>query len=485
MQWWVIRRRVHTAWLIACASVGFLVGVALVRHIDQTFFAPLPWLLLALLGLGVACWKQRLYVVPLVIVAAALLGLWRGSAERVHIVPYEKLYGLTVQVSGTVNEDVDTGKGGKMALRLGDITIGDQAYGGKLWVAVSTKADIKRGDRVTVEDTLDAGFGNFAGAMYQARLVEAKRPQPGDVARQARDWFADAIRRAVDEPQASLGIGYLVGQKTGLPEDLEKALQIAGLTHIVVASGYNLTILVRFARRSLEKVSKYLSTLFAGSMVAAFVAITGASPSMTRAGLVAGLSLAVWYYGRKFHPLVLLPFAAAVTVMIDPSFMWGDLGWQLSFAAFAGVMVVAPLLQAYFFGTEKPGTIRQILGETISAQIVTLPILLLAFGTVSNVAVVANLLILPLVPLAMLLTFIAGIGALVLPGLAPLIGQPAEWLLGYMTSTATAISKVPWAQSELVINEWHAVGLYVLIVALCVYMWRVTGMNLRDSSIVE
>lgn len=481
----MFRRRIHTAWLVAYASVGFIIGVALVKVIDQTFFAPLPWAILGVVLITFVCWKRRLYLIPLLIGAAGLLGLWRGSIERVQLVPYEQLLGTVVTLSGKVSEDTDTSKGGMMTLRLNDIAVDGHELGGKLWVAVSTKADIKRGDRVTVKGVLDAGFGNFAAAMFRSELVSAQRPQPGDVARQVRDWFADAVRLAIDEPQASLGIGYLVGQKRGLPEDLGQALQIAGLTHIVVASGYNLTILVRFARRAFEKVSKYLSALCAGSMVAAFVAITGASPSMTRAGLVAGLSLLAWYYGRKFHPLVLLPFAAAVTVVIDPSFMWGDLGWQLSFAAFAGVMIVAPLLQAYFYGKEKPGTVRQILGETISAQLVTLPILVLAFGLFSNVAIIANLLVLPLVPLAMLLTFVAGVGALLAPGFASYIGQPAEWLLGYMTATAEYLSKLPWAQSELTIEPWHAVLAYAVIIAGCVYMWRVTRFNLREASVVE
>lgn len=207
------------------------------------------------------------------------------------------------------------------------------------------------------------GFGNFSSAVYRAKLLNVQRPEPGDVARQVRDWFADTVRRAIPDPQAALGIGYLVGQRRALPPELDEALQIAGLTHVVVASGYNLTILVRLARRLFVRVSKYLAAFAASGMIGSFVLITGASPSMSRAGLVAGLSLLAWYYGRKFHPLVLLPFAAAVTVLIDPSFAWGDLGWQLSFTAFAGVMIIAPLGQAYFFGDKKPGTIRQILGR--------------------------------------------------------------------------------------------------------------------------
>ncbi len=485
MQWWYIKRRIHTSWLIAYMSLAVCCGVVLVKYIDQTFFSPIAWLLVSVILIVFVLWKRYVYLLPVLIIVGVVLGLWRGSIEQAQLVIYKQLYGRALTISGSVSEDADVGKNGELILRLDHVRVADRDIAGKVWVVAATKAEVKRGDIVTAKGKLGEGFGTFSGTMYRAQVQAVQRPEPGDVARQVRDWFADAVRLAIVEPQASLGIGYIVGQRRALPEELSQALQIAGLTHIVVASGYNLTILVRLARRLFEKISKYLSALCAGAMVVSFVAVTGASPSMTRAGLVAGLSLMAWYYGRKFHPLVLLPFAAMITVLINPSYMWGDLGWQLSFAAFAGVMIVAPLLQAYFFGNKKPGTIRQILGETISAQLVTLPILVLAFAQFSNVAIIANLLVLPLVPLAMLLTFVAGVGALVVPSVAWLIGQPAQWLLAYMTTVTEYLSKLPWAQSELEITAWHVAIAYTVLIAGCIYMWRKTKYNLRDSNLVE
>lgn len=388
-------------------------------------------------------------------------------------------------VTGTVGDDVDVDTKGNLVLRLHAPHSQGRGLAGKLWVSTRTKYDIKRGDYVTATGLLKGGFGTFAGAMYRATIVSVERPEPGDVARRIRDWFADAVRQAIPDPQAALGVGYLVGQRRALPVELGEALKIVGLTHVVVASGYNLTILVRLARRLFVRTSKYLATLSASAMITAFVAITGASPSMTRAGFVAGISLAAWYYGRTFHPLVLLPFAAMVTVMIDPQFAWNDLGWQLSFASFAGVMVLAPLLQAYFYGTKQPSVMRQVIGETASAFIMTAPILMVTFGQISNVAILANMLVLPLIPLAMLLTFIAGIGTLVVPVLAPVVGLPASWLLGYMVWVAEYISKLPWAITDVQLAPWIAVVLYGVIVGLMVWIWRTTRYNMLQINIVE
>lgn len=485
MQLWQIQRKVHPSWLIAVLSVGIVIGAASVPVLERKLFSEIVWLIAAL-GLScVALWRRSAYVLPLVVIAGLIIGLWRGSVLQSELTAFEDIVGHRVKVTGTISDDPDEGRGGETLLRLGHVMIKGNALPGKVWVSMHGAKDIKRGDIVSVEGLVSDGFGSFSAVMYRAEVVKIQRPEPGDVARQARDWFADKIRLGIQEPQSSLGLGYLLGQRRALPEDITQALVVTGLTHIVVASGYNLTILVRLARRLFVKVSKYLATLASTMMILGFMAVTGASPSMTRAGLVAGLSLAAWYYGRRFHPLVLLPFAAAITVMIDPTFAWNDLGWQLSFAAFAGVMIVAPMLQIYFFGNQKPGIVRQIMGETISASIITLPILVLAFGQFSNVALLTNMLVLPLVPLAMLLTFVTGIGAAVVPGLATYIGAPADWLLTYMIGVVRYFAGLPWAQTTLTIQPWVAMAAYTVIIIGCIYLWKVTKYDLRDSNLIE
>jgi competence protein ComEC len=485
MQLWQMTRKIHSSWLIAIMSACIVIGTAIVPTINQTLFSSLVWIVTGLSLSTFVFWRRSIYLIPFIVVAGLLIGLWRGSILQSQLEIYKNIIGHQVQLAGVIGDDPDSGKHGEVLLRLASVTINGHAVAGKAWISTSRASDMKRSDKVIVSGKASEGFGSFAVSMYQAKVVSATRPQPGDVAVQVRDWFGDHVRMAVNEPQASLGLGYLVGQRRALPPELDQALVITGLTHVVVASGYNLTILVRLARRLFVRVSKYLAALAATTMIVAFMAVTGASPSMSRAGLVAGLSLAAWYYGRQFHPLVLLPFAAAITVLIDPTYAWNDLGWQLSFAAFAGVMILAPLGQRYFFGDKEPSIVRQILGETISASILTLPILILAFGQFSNVAIITNLLVLPLVPLAMLLTFIGGIGALILPTVAHLFGLPAEWLLAYMTNVIQYFAGLSWAQTILTIQPWMVWLAYSSIITVCIYLWHATKYDLKDSNIVK
>jgi len=481
MNFWRLKRKIHSSWQIAIICAGIFIGVYVAQYFSASSLA---YLVIAILLVAAAMWQKYIYLVPLLIIGGMLFGLWRGSLSQNELSQFKPFYGHNINISGSVKDDVDISSSNQLVIRLGDLTMKNKSMPGVLWVS-ATGPDIKRGDKLEISGKLMAGFGNFAGVIYRANIDKIIHPQPGDVARVVRDWFGDAVRRAIPDPEASLGIGYLTGQRRSLPPDLVLALQVVGLTHVVVASGYNLTILVRLARKLFVKVSKYLVVLSSGVMIVSFMAVTGVSPSMSRAGLVSALSLAAWYYGRKFHPIVLLLLAVAITVTINPSYAWGDLGWQLSFAAFAGVMILAPLSQRYFFGDKKPGFIGQALGETISAQIATAPIIILAFGQLSNVAIVSNLLVLPLVPYAMLLVFVAGVGSLTLPAFATIIAVPATWILQYMVGVINCLSSLPWAMSVVNVSAWAVAIYYVAIICICIYMSHVTKFRLREVNIIE
>ena len=479
-----LKRRQHISIFVAYICVGILLGVALSVLPNSTMVCGLGWFTFAILLLFFCFWKRMTWLLSLAVLSGVLIGVVRAAPVYQQLEDYENILGRVAKVSGTISDDITIGKHGDKQLKITNVNINERSFSGTVWVSASSYLNIKRGYEVTINGKINKGFGSFSASIYNAKIIEAKDTHK-DKAREVRDWFSSGIKSAISEPEASLGVGYLVGQKSSLPENLQEQLKIVGLTHIVVASWYNLTILVRFTRRIFSKISKYLAALTGGLMIAGFILVTGFSPSMSRAGLVAGLSLAAWYYGRKIHPLVLLPFAAAITVLINPSFMWGDLGWYLSFAAFAGVMIFAPLFQDYFFGPKKPGTLRQILGETISAQLTTLPIIAMSFGVVALFALPANILVLPFVPIAMILTFAAGVIALLFPAVAFIVGVPAYLLLRYMTTIIDMFASIPNTTVEVSLNVIGLVILYVLLVLAGIYMQRSTKHNFKNDNIVE
>lgn len=487
MNWWRLGRRVHSSWLVAATSFGILFGAASSYYLaaGAGVFRSLSWLAIGCLLVIISLRWNYLFMLLVVTLAGGLIGVWRGSADQLERLEYKQFYGRDVTVQGEIKRDIDVDENGNFRLQLAGASVNGRSLKGTVWVSTQQAKDVLRGDRVEVSGPLREGFGSFSGVIYRASVKKIERPVPGDVAGRVRDEFANKVRQAIDEPEASLGLGYLVGQRRYLPPELDDSLRIAGLTHVVVASGFHLSTIVRFVRRILERVSRFMATAATSVVMLGFIAVTGLSPSMMRASLVTGLSLAAWYYGRKFHPLVLLPLVAAISVLVTPSYIWGSMGWQLSFAAFSGVMILAPLAQRYLFGEKKPGALRQMLGETMAAQIATWPILVYSFGQFSTLATVANILILPLVPLAMLGAFLVGIAQATLPVLAGGLALLADWLLGYMIGVVEYVAAVPFAVVEFDISLWQVALAYLLIVAACLYMKQRTKMNLRDTNIVD
>jgi competence protein ComEC len=476
----VAQSKIHVSWHIAMLCFGFLLGVAIVPFVPITL--PLfPFAATALIVCFVVFWRRSAWLLVVVCLAGILLGFLRGSSVHTHTREAAKYVGQTVVVEGTIVDDPTLAPSDGQRVTLRDIQINGHAIGGVIWAETNAHAKIKRSDTVRLQGVLHERFGTFSGSMFRAQLVSAERTKHGDVGLELRDWFAGAVRAHLPALEADLGLGYLLGQRSDLPESMNEKLQLLGLTHVVVASGYNLTILVRFARRLLVRHSKYLATASAAGMIVGFVLITGFSPSMSRAALVTGLALAAWYVGRRIHPLVLLPFAAAITLCFNPSYVWGDIGWYLSFTSFAGVLLLAPIVRAYFYGSHEPPMLVGIFIETMSAQMVTFPLTAFIFGQYALLALPANMLILPFVPLAMACTFIAGLVQIIVPFAAPFIALPAKMVLRYMTFVIDWLGAIPGSGGVIAFGPGLLIASYICIVLLVVWLARATKFTFKNE----
>ena len=334
-----------------------------------------------------------------------------------------------------------------------------------------------RGEVVRVTGRLYPTLGNVAGSIGFAQVETV-----GTVVTfldTARQKFTAGLRNGLPEPTASFASGILIGQRSSLTSRWQDIIRDAGLTHIIAVSGYNLTILVRFSKRLLKKQSRYQILTASGLLVTTFVLITVMSPSILRASIVVALLQLSWFYGRKIHPLVLLSLSAALSVLIDPFQLWRSVGWYLSFAAFFGVIIMAPLMVPK---KREKSIFALLIAESTSAGLMTLPIIAAVFGRVSVVGILANVLVTPLVPLAMLLSFIAGLAGWLLPALSGWFALPARFLLTYMLDIANLVSRMPGARLSFNVNNWVLAGTYVL---LCGGLWVLYKRRKPKSFVLE
>lgn len=412
-------------------------------------------------------------------IAGICFGVWRGSSVLAGHETYEEWFNEVVYVSGRVVSDPEYFENG-VRFRLHEPLVEGEKMSGIVWVHSSQPIELKRSYEVTARGLMSQGFGTTPAALYDAELITVHPNKHSDYARDIRDWFSAGIAAAVPGPGAQLGSGILLGQKSALPERLEQDLLVLGLTHIVVASGYNLTILVKVARKLALPISRFTALVVSVMLIMGFLSVTGLSPSMVRASLVAGFSLVAWYYGRKTHPVVLLACVGGITVGINPTYVWGDLGWMLSFLSFVGVLVVAPLINAYFWGQKPPGLLRGVLIETVSAQVLTVPLLVYVFGYYSPLSIVSNMLIVPTIPLVMAFVFIAGIAGVIYAPIAWLFGLPASISLWYHINSAKFLAELPVAQQELTLSLWGVLVSYIVAVTVLYWAWKRTAYDFRN-----
>ena len=411
--------------------------------------------------------KHPRLLLAALLVTGFLLGVLRGSDVYEQTRLYKDYEGQKVSLRGVVIDDPAYDDSSQKEFTLQDIHIidGEQAVAapGTVRVRGYGLRELSRGDYVSVSGKLRGSFGNQQGYVSFAE-VHILSEKVDWLESMRRSFFAGMFT-AIPEPMASLGLGFLVGLRALLPESLLEQLSRTGLTHIVAVSGYNLTILVRIMRRYGMRISKFTATIGSVALILLFLAVTGLAPSIFRASIVAAFALGAWYYGRPIKPLLLLVLSGAVTAGIHPLLLWSDIGWWLSFLAFFGVLIIAPLVTVKLFGERQPRLIPQIIIETTSAQIMALPVIVAIFGELSVISIIANMLILPLIPLAMLLGFVAGIGGMLIPAFVGWIAWPATLLLSAMVQSIALMSALPWALAEVTLSWSAMLCIYAIIIA--------------------
>ena len=455
-------RKFRRTTLITVGCLAALAGLGLSRKVSLElsglYFLLFTFCLLLLK-------PKNLASLLLVIFFGLSLGLWRGTAYMSHVRDIQALAGQRVILQVDAKTDSVYGKGSQLEFTASNAVVVEpyqQELAGSLRISGFGVNMVYRGDRLEVK-----------GKLYPARGSSQARVSYAQLGKIALDtnWlnsltrrFAAGMYNALPEPQASFGLGLLIGQRSNLPDYTLLALSAVGLTHIIAVSGYNLTIIVRGVSR-VKRIfgSKFQRLVLSLALIGTFVLITGFSASIVRAALISGLGLWAWYYGRQLRAVLALSLVAAVTGLFNPFYVWGDIGWYLSFLAFFGVLIMAPLVTKLLFKKREPRGMTLILFETLAAYVMTLPLIMFIFGKLSVVALAANLLVVPLVPFAMLFSTVAGIAGMINPVFSAWLAVPAKLLLTYILDVAYWLSDLSFSQVLIGLTTTQMIILYGLL----------------------
>jgi len=254
-----------------------------------------------------------------------------------------------------------------------------------------------------------------------------------------------------------------------MSDSFREKLNIAGVSHITSISGMHVAILSALLMEFLLGVgfwrgqSFYLTLFF----LAFFIIMVGLPASALRAGIMGGLFLSAQKIGRKSTAFRSIVFAAVLILAVNPLLMRLDIGFQLSFLAVSGLIFLDPIFRKMLKKIPEKNflNLRTMISMTLSAQFFTLPILIYNFGQISLISPLANILILPFIPLVIILGFLVGVLGIFFQTLAYFISFPCWLILTYMVKTIEWLSGFSFSaiKAENISFLWVIVFYLILI----------------------
>ncbi len=308
-------------------------------------------------------------------------------------------------------------------------------------------------------------------------LVVALALANGD---QIRERASVGLGQGMPPREAELARGFVLGQDERIDERTKEDFRRSGLSHLLAVSGENVTLLALLAMPLLGMLGIPLRErlLWVLALIAVYVPVAGAGPSIQRAGVMGAVGVLATLGGRRASRLYALALAVVVTLAIDPA-VAADVGWQLSFAAVLGILLLAAPIRRTVTARLGAGRWRRALAEglavTVAATLATAPLIVYHFETLSTTTLVANVAAMPAVAPAMWLGM-CNAGLAQVPGvpLEPLNGLNAL-LLAYVAQVASLCAAPGWAEVPVHLSGGGLIASYLGLagaILLCLALRR-------------
>ena len=371
----------------------------------------------------------------------------------------------------------------------------------KLRVSMSKALDADLYDRLTgrVHIFLPTDDGSFSSRSYYAAkgihalsyLYEYENFEVQEQADKplyyyflrAKQALIESVRTLLPEEHAAVAVGVLLGDKYFLDDDTKANFKEIGVSHLLAVSGLHTSMIAAVVLMLLQatRLRKKLCYLLTCASVVAFMALTGLSSSVMRAGIM----LIVFYLGKFFYAkadsLNSLGIATLILTIVNP-FAAGDLGLLLSVSSTLGIILFEGYFEELFkrlakklkYGAKLVEKLAGSVAVTVSATLATMPVIMLSFGRVSLISVVSNLLLVLPTMLMMICILLAAVLHLVpmLSFVATPLALGSGVLINYVTVCADLLARVPFASvptTQPMILFWLATTCILVALALLLF----------------
>lgn len=420
-------------------------------------------------ALGTALRGGRLAIASgLLLLAGSWFGGWRlETIDATRLGPY---LGHTVRARGyLVKHERPTPSGRRARVRLTALSPAGSGVHAKQTdevVQIVVGRDIRYprlaiGEEVDLAGTLEppathpgesfdyAGYLRRSGvhAVLRTDFVERtgrRRGGPVGLVDRIRERAERGVGAGLAPPLGALARGIVLGQDEQIPARMVDSFKASGLAHLLAVSGQNVTLLAILALPLLATLGLGRRGRLAAvlGLIALYVPLTGASPSILRAGAMGAAGVVAALAGRRASRWYALLLAAAFTLALDPR-SWMDPGWELSFAAVVGIFALMRPLRTLLH--RLPDALADAAAMTVAATLATAPLIAFHFGRVSLVSLAANLIALPVVAPIMWIGMLAAAVSQVAIAPAALLNAAGGFCLAYLAAVADWTARLPGA----------------------------------------
>lgn len=475
--------------LLIILLAGLVVGIAVGPMLYLVDAWVLVWLLVGLLAIGLIFYKRSIYVVlTALVVGSIIVGSFRFNFYNHR--PLNDISAYTDEIisfSGTIIDDPQIdGNLIKFTVLAKSLNDSVNPIAGKILVKTRRYPAYQYGNVISVTGLVKQPYDSpdFKYSNYLSRFgVYSLMDYPEIVITKLFDanWFLSflynlknsfvvIINKILPEPTASFLAGLLLGIRQNMPDELLESFRITGLTHIIALSGFNITIIAGALMSWFRFLPLRFRFVFIIMTIISFVLLTGASPSVTRAAIMGILILLSTLTGRLSDVTISLLLTAAIMIWHNPKILAYDIGFQLSFVSTIGIVYFHPLLVDLL--PRWLNLIKGYLSPTLSALLFVMPIIVYNFSQISLIAPVANVLVLPLIPISMGLGFGAIVLGAVNLGLGSLAGLLAWVPLKMIIGVSQSLAQLPLASWPVSIDQfWWLIIYYLIIISLTIYLY--------------
>lgn len=316
-------------------------------------------------------------------------------------------------------------------------------------------------------------INNVGSEMYYPKVVASEEQSSKTFVEKLMTYkqsLLQIINLYVDSPASVLASGMLLGDSQ-MSKELTQTFRVAGLSHIVVLSGFNIAILIAVLLLLLKVVPVVIRVVLVTVFVSMFVMMVGGEASVLRATLMAFVSLLALLVGRAYVAYQALLISLLLIILYSPLSLLYDVSLHLSFLATAGIVYTNDGIKIWIAKYVK-GSYQEIMSTTLSAYLATLPYVMYTFGTASIYAIIANLLVLVFVPLVMLLTVITVLVSFMSPSVTYIFGYLTTLFSNYIIWVARLIEMLPYASLSVTISYKIMILMYVILGGIYFFFTR-------------